>query len=133
MTQATKAWLAGLTAALTVTYCGLIAVIILMPSPVSQPSLGRFVTKTAIGFGRAALNEQANAAARDLVEHDHFHYDGATIVYEKLDGDTATVVSRVSWNIPGRKPVSAAFTFIFHRTLWALGNWTFGAPPGVTQ
>jgi hypothetical protein len=105
----------------------------------SQPSAPRidtslFVRRSELGMDAGALNEAANAAIRADLRRLGLIIVKTTIYRTTIDGDRGTVTALVEYGTPdGSHRRKEGLTLIFHRSLWSLGQITFGVDPALTN
>jgi hypothetical protein len=93
------------------------------------PALGAFVRQSQLGMGGRSLNQLANAEIRRGLRRSGAMIKSIVIYSTRIDGDTGTVVARVTYGPPGGRSFDATdVTIIAHRSVWSLSQITPGAP-----
>jgi hypothetical protein len=94
----------------------------------------QFVRRSELGMDAGALNEAANAAIRADLRRRGLLIVKTTIYRTTIDGHRGTVTALVQYGTPdGSYRRKEGLTLIFYRSLWSLGQITFGVDPGPTN
>jgi len=94
----------------------------------------QFVLRSELGMDSGALNEAANAAIRADLRRRGLLVVNTTIYRTTIDGHRGTVTALVEYSTPnGSHRRKEGLTLIFYRSLWSLGQITFGVDPGLAN